>query len=70
MLYGLEFVDYSQQPLNFDLYSRADQVRIIHRIYTVLKAASEGVDLEANAPLALANMGSDDPVGRIGWKGA
>lgn len=69
-LYGAEFVDYSQPPLNFDHYSRADQVRIIHRVYTVLKAASEGEDLEAHAPLPLASMGPDDPIGRIGWKGA
>jgi hypothetical protein len=69
MLYGLEFVDYSEQLPSFDRYSRADQVRIVHRVYTVLQAASKGKDLEANAPLRLANMGPDDPVGRIGWKG-
>lgn len=67
--YGLRFVDYAEQPRHFDLYSRADQVRITHRVYTVLKAASAGKDLEASAPLSLANMGPDEPVGRIGWKG-
>lgn len=67
--YGLRFVDYVQTPKHFELYSQEDGTRIIHRMYTVVKASNEGVDLEASAPLPLANMGPDDPVGRIGWKG-
>ncbi|MDX1992357.1 MAG: DUF4058 family protein [bacterium] len=51
MLYGLEYVDYGQLPLNFDRYSEVDQARIVARMLAVLKAAREGTDLEADAPL-------------------
>ncbi|MBZ0288197.1 MAG: DUF4058 family protein, partial [Anaerolineae bacterium] len=46
MLYGLEWVDYSQLPLNFDRYSGDDQVRILARMLYVLDAARQKVDLE------------------------
>jgi hypothetical protein len=45
-LYGPEFVDYSQLPLNFDRYSPADQTRIACRMLSVLEAAHAGTDLE------------------------
>jgi hypothetical protein len=45
-LFGYEFVDYSQLPLNFDRYSEADQARIAARMVAVLEAARAGVDLE------------------------
>jgi len=50
-LYGMRYVDYSQLPLNFDRYSRDDQMRILVRMTAVLHAVSQGIDLEANAPL-------------------
>jgi len=46
MLYGLEFVDYADLPLNFDRYSPDDQARIVARMLAVLQAAHEGIDLE------------------------
>ncbi len=46
MLYGLEWVDYSQLPLNFDRYSRDDQVRILARMLFILDAARQKFDLE------------------------
>ncbi len=52
-LYGARLVDYTQPPLNFDRYSRADQQRILTRMSTVAKAAVDGVDLDASAPLPL-----------------
>ncbi len=52
MLYGLDEVDYSQFPLNFERYSKEDQTRIANRMLAVMKAARDGVDLEANVPLA------------------
>jgi hypothetical protein len=46
MLYGLEWVDYSQLPLHFDRYSQDDQVRILARMLAVLDAARQKLDLE------------------------
>jgi hypothetical protein len=43
--YG-EDIDYSQLPVNFDLYSAEDQARILARMLAVLEAAEKGVDLE------------------------
>jgi hypothetical protein len=69
LLYGLEeLVDYSQLPINFDRYSRADQLRIIMRVGTVVKAVNDGVDIEANAPLPIDPTLWDDSMGNIGWK--
>lgn len=51
MAYGLESIDYSQLPMNVDRYRPDDQARIAARMLAVLRAAREGVDLEANAPL-------------------
>jgi hypothetical protein len=68
-LYGLErLVDYSQLPMNFDRYSRADQLRIIMRVGTVVKAVNDGVNIEANAPLPIDPTLWDDSMGNIGWK--
>lgn len=50
MRYGRR-VDYSQQPLNFELYSSDDQARILWRMLAVLKAAQQGDDLETGIPL-------------------
>ena len=47
MLYGLEWVDYSALPLNFERYSRDDQVRILARMLVVMDAARQEFDLEA-----------------------
>jgi Protein of unknown function (DUF4058) len=46
-LYGMRLVDYSQLPLNFDRYSRDDQVRILARMLVVMDAARQELDLEA-----------------------
>ncbi|MEZ4659234.1 MAG: DUF4058 family protein [Caldilineaceae bacterium] len=46
-LYGLELVDYSVLPQNFDRYSPADQARIVVRMLAVLDANAQGVDLES-----------------------
>lgn len=51
-LYGYERVDYRELPLNFELYSKADQVRILARMLTILGAVDAGQDLE-QAPLPL-----------------
>jgi hypothetical protein len=45
-LYGVERVDYSKLPLNFDQYSRQDQIRIVRRMLAVIEAAKNGEDLE------------------------
>ncbi|MCA0457880.1 MAG: DUF4058 family protein [Chloroflexi bacterium] len=45
-LYGLEFIDYSQFPMNFDRYQTADKTRITNRMLAVLKAAEAGENLE------------------------
>ncbi len=60
-LYGARLVDYSQQPLNFDRYSRDDQARILSRMLTIVTAAAKGLDLEANAPLPLIDNPNDEP---------
>jgi hypothetical protein len=68
-LFAYELVDYDLPPLNMDRYSKDDQRHILARMFTIRAAVANGVDLDASAPLPLANMGPDDPVGRIGWKG-
>ncbi len=45
MFYG-DKVDYSQLPVNFELYSEFDQTRIASRMLAVVNAAQNDVDLE------------------------
>jgi hypothetical protein len=54
-LYG-DDVDYNQLPMNFDRYHPDDQAKIVSRMIAVIKAAREGVDLEAAAPLTVELM--------------
>lgn len=54
MFYG-DKVDYSQLPINFELYSEFDQSRIVSRMLAVLDAAQKGVDLE-RAPEAVETL--------------
>lgn len=44
-MFGLD-VDYSQLPLNFQRYRKADQERIAARVVTLLNAVHSGVDVE------------------------
>jgi uncharacterized protein DUF4058 len=44
--YGVEVVDYSQLPQNFDRYSEDDQARIVARMLAVIEAAQSGQNLE------------------------
>ena len=55
-LYGLEWVDYTQLPVNFDRYRESDRARIVNRMLAVLTAAKSGVHLEDNAPLAVDSL--------------
>lgn len=48
-LFGLELVDYTELPLNFERYSADDQTRIARRMLSVLEAAQNGKDLEAGS---------------------
>jgi Protein of unknown function (DUF4058) len=48
MFYGLEFVDYTRLPIGFDLYSPADQSRILGRMQAVIDAAQAGRDVEVS----------------------
>jgi hypothetical protein len=45
-LYGLELVDYSQLPVNFERYRESDQMRITNRMLAVVEAAKAGANLE------------------------
>lgn len=47
-------VDYTQLPVNFHLYSEMDQLRILRRMLTVIKAAEQGQDV-SQPPLPLAD---------------
>jgi hypothetical protein len=47
-----DYVDYAELPPNFDRYRPADQLRILRRMLTVMRAAQNGADLET-APLPL-----------------
>jgi Protein of unknown function (DUF4058) len=68
-MFGIEFIDYSQPPLHFDRYSRADQARILTRMAAIIKGVQDGVDLEKNAPLPTDSLSYDDAIGRIkGWE--
>lgn len=46
-LFGLELVDYSQLPVNFNRYSPIDQARIATRMLSVLTTVQQGIDLES-----------------------
>ncbi len=48
-LYGLEWVDYTQFPIHFDRYGKADQTRIANRMLAVVRAAESGINLELDA---------------------
>jgi hypothetical protein len=68
-VYGLEWVDYSQLPLQFERYSRADQMRILARMLAVLKASRDGLDLEQGALFATDKPDFDKALGQIrAWK--
>lgn len=62
--YGDE-VDYSQLPANFERYPQADQQRIACRTLAILKAARDGVDLEAAAPLEVGMIPLEDALAQI-----
>ncbi len=48
-------IDYTQRPVNFDTYSQSDKNQIEARMYTVLKAANQGLlDKDQPGPLPLA----------------
>jgi hypothetical protein len=63
-LYGSEFVNYAEYPVNFDRYTPADQARIANRMLAVLEAAHNGLDLE-RAPFPTANLTLDEARARI-----
>jgi hypothetical protein len=70
MGYGLEFVDYSELPVNFDRYSEEDQARIVSRMVVVLEAVSKGIDLNATAPLPVEQLALEAGLKRLdAWKG-
>jgi hypothetical protein len=65
MLYGLEdVVDYRQLPLNFDLYSPADQSRILARMLSVLKAARDNANLE-DVPFMVEAISVEDGLAKL-----
>jgi hypothetical protein len=64
MLYGAEFVDYSQFPVRFDRYSLDDQARIAGRMLAVLEAARDGVDLE-NRPFPVKPISLEHAIAQI-----
>jgi len=59
MAYGLELVDYTQLPLNFDRYSPFDQERILNRMLAVLKARRSGHNLE-EGPFPAGSLSLDE----------
>ncbi len=64
MFYG-DRVDYSQLPMNFDLYSEADQTRIVSRMLAVLAASQNGEDLERVAPLPVQAVSLEAGLARL-----
>ena len=58
-------VDYSQLPANFERYPQADQQRIACRILAILKAARDGVNLEAAVLLAVEMLPLEDALAQI-----
>jgi hypothetical protein len=63
-MYGLESVDYSQLPVNFERYHAADQVRIARRMLAVLEAQQAGKDLESG-PFPVENISLEAALARI-----
>lgn len=67
-LYGMEMVDYSQLPLNFDRYSRDDQMRILARMLAVLRAVRDNENLD-QSPLPTQTMDFDEALSQLkNWK--
>ncbi len=64
MFYGLEIVDYSHLPLNFERYSVADQMRIAQRMLAVLEATHAGINLE-NAPFEVKEIPLETALAQI-----
>jgi hypothetical protein len=46
IVYGLEYVDYAELPQHFDRYRPGDQLRIVRRMISMLRAAARGDALE------------------------
>jgi hypothetical protein len=59
-------VDYSQLPLNFERYNKADQQRITCRMVAIMEAAQAAIDLETNAPLPIESMSLEDALRKLG----
>lgn len=64
-LYGKQFVDYSQLPVNFEHYKRTDQTRILARMLAVLKADGEHVDLESGVLFPTEPLTLEDALAQI-----
>jgi hypothetical protein len=62
--YGLDLVDYSQLPLNFERYSADDQARIANRMLVVIEAAQAGIDLETG-PFPTKDLPLDQALKRL-----
>ncbi|MEM6528694.1 MAG: hypothetical protein AAF653_10390 [Chloroflexota bacterium] len=65
MVYGLETVDYTQLPANFDSYSQRDRLRIARRMVAVMDAHTNGQDLETGRPLPVPEISLEDALARI-----
>ncbi|MEL7236756.1 MAG: hypothetical protein AAGK74_19795, partial [Chloroflexota bacterium] len=65
MGYGLETVDYTQLPANFDRYSQHDQRRIARRMVAVMDAHNNGQNLETGTPLPVPELSLEDALARI-----
>ncbi len=63
-LFALEFVDYSQLPINFERYVPADRQRIAMRMVTILEAACAGNNLET-APFPCREITHSEALVRI-----
>jgi len=64
MFYG-DRVDYSQLPVNFDLYSPDDQARIVSRMLAVLSAIRDGIDIEKAAPLPVQSISLEEGLAQL-----
>jgi hypothetical protein len=64
-LYGLELVDYSALPDNFERYGPNDQTRIVARMLAVLEAAERGENLETGAPFPVPEVTLDEALARV-----
>jgi hypothetical protein len=64
-LYGLELVDYSILPDNFDRYGPIDQTRIVSRMLAVLEAARRGENLEIGSPFPVAEVTLEEGLARV-----